>query len=705
MKTGDKREDVQWLNIEREDPEAFGQTLAGKLNDLTGTTIGPGCNLHYNNVAIAYTHTYGFDMEGVGANAAAVTRSGNQGNIAELRVPEAASLLRKAFNVVVGPELAWGAVATTTDYASLGQSITTRNALDYFWRHEGFGAIAKKVQFESMAFAEGALHIPWDLALGAIESVDESDPENPRPVYSGGIAFRPISTWDIIRDPSAKSYDSQSWTIIREWPDKFDVAALVNTGDPERDGMVRQAVYSSGAQPPLGQAWMPFKWANWNLNSNRIPVYYLYCKRTPSVPAGRQAVFLEDGTVISDGPLDEAYVYQDGTCILPVVRTSSGEYRGTSWPYSKYFGILGGEQANDGLLRDLLTNATATSGNVLDVPEKMMDAGASVAFQTGGPQMIARPEGVTAKIEVLQLQQSRPEHFKLNQTIANKLQGIMGIDQLTAGNEIGASWSGALAALVTSTTVQNNSEEQASYTGFVQACGNVVLRHIQKHMKQPKRIALAGNARSSLVTTTEVSGTDVDGIERVIATIGSALEQTDAGKNEIAATALKEGWAKTPEDYQTVRDTGRLDGLTEDLSNELLLIRSENERLGDGEECIVTLTDDHRLHIKKHPAVTASVEARMSPEVVAAVQAHIDWHIRVLRETDPAILSAMGQEPLAPPMGGPPPPGGHAPTDKPQPPQDQQQAKAPSMPTDPKTGDKVGPAAGTVPPALAIKPN
>jgi len=386
------------------------------------------------------------------------------------------------------------------------------------------------------------------------------------------------------------------------------------------------------------------------------------------------------------------------------VRTASGEYSGTPWPYTKYFGILGCEQARDALNRDLLTNATATSGNVISVPEDQMDSGASVAFQTGGPQLIPRKPGA-GKDDVpvvLQLQQSHPEHFKLDGTLGNKMQGIMGIDQLTAGNEIGASWSGALAALVTSTTVQNNSQEQTSYTDFVQTCGNVVLKHIQ-HMEQPMRIALAGNARSSLVTTTEVSGKDVQGIERVIATIGSALEQTDAGKNEIAATALKEGWAKTPEDYQMVRDTGRLDGLTEDLSNELLNIKDENETLARGEEALVVLTDDHRLHIKKHAYVTASVEARKNPAVNAATQAHIDWHIRMLRETDPAILAAMGQEPIAP--SGMAPPGPGMPPEGPQkPPQEAAQAKAPSMPSKPN-GEKVGPAAGTMPPALAVKPN
>ena len=701
-KIGDKRDDVQWLDADRDDPEAFGQRLAAKLGECTSTAIGPGANLHYSNVAVAYTHLYGFDMEGVGANAALVTRSGNQGSIAELRIPAAAGLLRKAFNIVVGPELTWSASATTTDFASEAQAVTARNSLEYYWKHESVGTLAKAVQFESMSFAEGALHVPWDTTAGQAVSIDNTDPEHPKLLTAGDMRFSRISTWDIIREPSAKSRESLTWVIVREWHNRFDVAASVSTGDPERDKEVRTQVMSAGATPPVGQAWMPFKWT-YTLNTDRIPVYFLYALRTPSVAPGRQTRFLENGTVLEDGPLDEAYVGLEG-CIGPVAWTSSGNYSGTPWPYTKWVGTLGAGQARDSLRRDLLTNATATSGNVIAVPQSMMDAGAAVAFETGGPQLLPVPDGADpSRIKPLQLQQSHPEHFKLDGTLANEQQQLMGIDQLTAGNAEAMPSSGALAALITSTSVQNNSQEQADWVSFVQRIGNIVLRHIQKHMKVPKRIALAGNARSSLVTTTEISGTQVEGIERVFPTIGSPLQQTDAGRYTIATEALKNKWVQTPEQFQTVLDTGRLDALTEDLSSKLLLIKAENEAISRGESPPVMLEDDHRLHIKLHASVVSSLTARKTPAVIAALQAHNDAHLRELREGDPSLLQMLGQEPAMPAGGGGPMPPPEATGTPPKPPQAQQQAEAPSMPRNPATGEKAAPVAGTKPPGIAVK--
>ena len=701
--TDGKPDNEQWLDAERDDPEAFGATLAAKLQDFTGGTYGPGCNLHYKTVAIAYVHLHGFDMEGVGANASLVTRSGNQGSIAELRVPAAAGQLRKVFNIITGPQVTWSAVATTTDFGSEAQAVTARNALQYYEKHGGFDARAKEVEWESLGFAEGALHIPWDTEKGEIVA---EDPDTGKPVKSGDMDFRRISTWDIIRDPALRSFDSRKWLIVREWNDRFDVAApFKDSADPKAQEKY-QACIASNSTAPVGAAWMPFKWTS-QANNNQIPVYYLYCETTPSVPQGRQTRFLEDGTVLEDGPLDPAYVSEDGSCILPVVRTAAGEYAGTPWPYSKFSGVLGIGQARDGLKRDLLTNATATSGNVISCPEDQMDSGASVAFQSGGPQLIPRKPGAPNDLPVvLQLQQSHPEHFKLDQTLGNESQQILGLDQLTAGAEAAMPSSGALAALMTSTSVQNNSDEQSRWVKFKQDCGNVILRHIQKHMKVPKRIALAGKARSSLVTTTEIEGTAVQGIERVVCTIGAAMEQTDAGKYEIAKEAMEAGWVKTPEQFQEVRDTGRLDALSEDLSNELLLIRAENEALSKGEEVVVVLEDDHRLHIKRHRSVVSSLTARKDPSVVAAVAAHNDWHLRMLRETDPQLLELMGQQGMAPqmPPGGPGAPAG-GPPGMPKPPQAEQQAQAPSLPTNPTTGQKQTPAAGVPPPALAIKPN
>lgn len=730
------------------DSKDFGLRIAAKVKELGTLNQGSPFALHYMNVGVAYTHLYGLDIEGVGANAAVITRSGEQGSIAELRIPAAAGQLRKVWNIIVGPELAWTAVATTTDYASEAKAITAKNALQYYWADKGVSMKAKGMAFEALVFAEGAMHVPWNEDLGeeiAAEPIvdeqgnpvlDESGQETFRIIRTGDVDFRPVSTWDILRDPTAKSYESLPYIIIREWQNKYDVAARCK--DPD----TAAAALTTPYQPQEAyRFWRPFNTNGSWIQSDLIPVYYCYHKRTGSVWRGRQTEFLESGHVISDSPLDKAYWKQ-----LPVVRMSSGEYAGTPFPYSKFFGVLGSSQGADGLMRDLLTNATATSGGIIIAED---DSNTPPLQLGGGPKVLYFPKGSKPPAP-LQLQQSHPEHFNLVKTLRGESTQILGLDRLTAGEEIGATWSGAMAALVTSTTVQNNAQEQAAWGGFVQGIGNVVLAHIQHHMKEPRKIALAGQSRSDLITTTELSGDSVEGIERLQVQLAPALQQTDAGKFEMAQMAIKNGWVRTPQQIQAVLDTGRLDALTQGISKELLLIQSENQELSKGEFVPAMFGDDHVLHLKEHRQVTSSVSARKDKKVIDAMQAHEKAHIDILKSAPPEVLQLFGQPSLAAPpqqkpegpseatklgaanlavksgwaatpqaaqavfesgkidaaaaavnpaAGGNPPPGsGVAP-------QQQAQAQAPSMPTNPRTGAPSGPVAGVTPPSLAVKPS
>src|SRR5690606_28453194 len=131
--------------------------------------------------------------------AAVVTRSGQEGSEVELRIPATAAMLHKAWNIIVGPELTWSAVPSTTDFASEAKAVNARNALHYYWMHESAGAVARGVALDALFYAEGFLHIPWDLSLGKDVDVDESDPENPRILRSGDMRFTPIPTWDVLR--------------------------------------------------------------------------------------------------------------------------------------------------------------------------------------------------------------------------------------------------------------------------------------------------------------------------------------------------------------------------------------------------------------------------------------------------------------------------------------------------------------------------
>lgn len=702
-----------------ENEETFGNWLRGRI-DAWGKASPFG--LHAANVSLSYAHMHGLDVEGVGANSAAVTRSGEQGTIAEIRIPVAASLVTKVHNVVVGPELVWTPVASNTDYASEAKTIDARNALQYYWVDMGVGPLAKKAREASARYGDSFIHLFWDENAG-----EDAGADGDQVVKQGDINAKHIFTWDYVRDPSYKAYDDCPFTLHREFHNKFDVAASLWTEDQSPEGL---AALEKKKRACLSANMSYEYWSPLNMrveDTDLIPVYVLYHRITPSVRTGRHGRLLADGTVLRLEPLDPAY-YKTGA----VHRISAGEYEGTPFPWSKTFGILGAQQGGDALRKDLLTNATAVSSNLISYVEGS-DSGI-IQAAGGGPSLLPRAKDDPVP-EVLNLHGVNPEAYKLDERLQALMQQIMGLDGLTAGTESAAQMSGAAEAVWTSTTVQNNSQDQAEWARFVSQLGTAVFQIIEKKMPTPRKVALAGVARSSLVTTTLSSDT-VKGYDRVQVTVGGALQQTEAGKLTFAEMMMKgdgkTSWVQTPQQLQTLLDTGRSDALTQDLSNELLLITAENEMIAQGQTPVAVLSDNHALHLKLNKAPVANVEARKNPAVVNAQQAHEQYHIDILRKTDPAVLQALGQTPLPPPPppgmppgppnappaaqagpgtqsgtpGSPPGPGAAPqPPSAPPAPGEGKESQTAAMPINPVNGQRAAPAGGTMPPGLAVRPS
>lgn len=670
-------------------PENIGKKLRARLDECQQALQGSS---HLSHVATAYTHYFGQDVEGVGADASQVTRSGEQGELAEVRAPYCRSLAAGVLNIVTGAKVSWAATAVNNDSKSRAACVESTGALEYYWKDRGVFAAAVQAALEAIIFAEGALFVPWDTSLGKEVVAHEG-----RIHHEGDVAFHGVPTWDIIRDPTYKGWKQLPWVAVVLWQNKYDVAA---EHPKQADSVLKMSA------DPGGLRWRPFgnTFGATSLTPDCIPVTYWFHKRTPAMQHGRQVVLLEDGTVVSDEPLHESYWKE-----LPVHRIHAGELIGTPFPDTSFWAALGVGQVADSLHTSLTSNITSTAPGLISAEEGSELAPDDLA---GGPKILYRKVGSPAP-QAVSLQQASPDQFKYLDVLRREAQQLCGLNSTSMGEPESKNLSGAAMAVLSSMSIQNNSNLQGNWVDFVIRLGNAVLAHFQTRLTAPRKIAISGRGRSSLVKAVELSTEGLAAVDRVMVEIGNPLQQTAAGRLELAQLFLSiPGLIQTPEQIQGLVDSGRMDPMTESLSNQLLMVAQENEALADSKEVPVMLTDNHRLHIKEHPAVGASMEARENPGVMKALQGHIAEHIRVLRETDPGILMALGQQPIPPPMQpgmpppgagpppGPPPPGGPpapegagiapppAPGDAP--------ADMPSMPTDPRSGQPFVP--GQAPP-------
>ena len=154
-------------------------------------------------------------------------------------------------------------------------------------------------------------------------------------------------------------------------------------------------------------------------------------------------------------------------------------------------------------------------------------------------------------------------------------------------------------------------------------------------------------------------GDDLSQINRVKCTQANPLSKTVAGRLDLADKYLEHGFAKTPEDYEQVLATGKLDPVIEDTQKELMQIREENEALSAGKPVLAVVTDDHVLHILKH-RIPILGDGRFKDDLVKRTGDHINEHTHILKTTDPLLLSIFKQPVAqgAPPPNATPPQGG-----------------------------------------------
>ena len=152
----------------------------------------------------------------------------------------------------------------------------------------------------------------------------------------------------------------------------------------------------------------------------------------------------------------------------------------------------------------------------------------------------------------------------------------------------------------------------------------------------PRIAAIVGENNKTYLK--EFKGDDLSNVNRVIVDIGNPLARTTAGKVQMAEQMLQMGLIDTPQQYLTVIETGRLEGMVDDKVRQQFLMTEENEKLVNGEPVIAMITDQHMLHIKEHSSILSDPELRFDANLVERVTMHIQEHINVLRTSDPDLL-------------------------------------------------------------------
>lgn len=568
------------------------------------------------------------------SNGHQITFGGEQGELTQFPVNHYANLASHIITMTTSTRPAMDARAMNSDMKSIAQAKLANGILDYYLREKNLEQYLKQAVEHAVIMGAGFISLGWNATAGEVYDYmldDQTGQEDPnRPIYEGDIEFRNHSPFDVVMDGS-KENQQHDWYIIRSWKNKYDLAAKY----PEfADKLLKLQTKSDIERYTFGIKTLA------NEETDDVPIYEFYHKKTDAVPNGRYMLFCEDSVVLQDIGLP----YR----VLPVFRISYREFLGTPYGYTAMFDCLPLQEQLNALYSAVATNQN-TSGvqNFWTKP----NSGLIVSQLAGGMNLIESND----KPEVLNLCATPKEVFDFINIIKQDMETITGVNSVARGDPQASLRTGAALALVQSQALQFISGLQESYVELIENVGTSIIRILQDYAKTPRLVAIVGKNNKTLLE--QFSADDISNICRVYVDVGNPLAKTIAGRMELAQNMMQYGGLSDPKQIYQVMSTGVIDDMDDDVLSQLNLIKSENEALMSGETPPVLMTDQHKEHIDDHAKCLNDPELRKDRQLVSRVTEHIQQHIQMLQTTDPNLLQLLGQQPLPPPPPPGPPPG------------------------------------------------
>lgn len=580
-----------------------------------------------------------------GSSGHEITFSGEQGELVQLPVNHFRNIAKNIIIMTTSNRPSMEARATNTDYKSLRQTILANNILDYYMREKRLEDFLSKAIEYSIVFGAGYIKVDWNATAGEIyDYIEETKTE----IREGDLEFSNLSPFDVVLD-TTKENNNHDWITTRTWKNKFALAAKY----PE----FKDKILALKTKSDIEKYRFNFNMSSTLEETDDVAVYEFYHKKDDSLPDGRYMLFLSDEIILHD----VAMPYR----VLPIFRIAPDDILGTPYGYSPLFDLLPLQEALNSIYSTILSNQNAFGVQNIWVPP---GGGINVQSLEGGLNVIES----AAKPEVIQLTSTPKEIFDFASILEHQMETISGVNAVARGNagSLGSNPSGSALALVQSMALQFMSGLQQSYVKMVENVGTALIKILQDYANTPRLIAIVGKKNRTYMK--EFTNDDISNISRVVVDIGNPLSRTTAGRVQMADQLLQYSKGTlTPQQYIQIINTGSLESMTEDSQNELLLMRSENEKMVDGEDVPVTALDNHQEHIQEHKTILFDPDLRKEADLVERILNHIQEHINALRTVDPDLLMLMNQQPLQPqgqPTNAPPPgaapgaaPGGSGP--------------------------------------------
>lgn len=576
--------------------------------------------------------------------------TGENGEFLNININEFRTGLQHIKSLILSQKITLSPAATNTDTDALSQSLLGKNVMAHYAKQLKVDLLMDTSIDLANLYADMYALTEWDVTQGSVYIEDDLGQK----VYEGDPKITLFPPHMVAIDPMNPVSD---WHIMMVKGNKYELAALYPEFASEIEKQQMQPRYVFDAQINLSK-----------YTGDTIYYFKFFHKDCPLVPGGRQVTYITDNIVLEDKTL-EGLPY-------PVTKFQVSAVEDSPLGYTAAFDAIQISQANNKVYSTIITNESKFGIKPILFPK-----GCDIEpIDVSGGAIGVEYDPTAGTPSTLDLLATSEQTFGLGSMLTSKLDITFGINDVTKGQAPKDIKSGSGLALLQSMSVQFNSTLQKNFVSFLEELFTKFLYLLQKKVTNERLVEIVG--KDQQMYTKQWSGESLKGFHKVVVELGDPATDTAVGRQQMADNLLQYGEISMNEYFQ-VRQTGNAGIAINDSVSHAMLISREDEMMMEGIKPIISKSDNHVDHFKKHRCLLDQPEIRENPAKAGVILEHMMEHENMYKDlliNDPLFLQMSGQKLVEMP---PPPMGASQEVAPPQ----EGMPGMPGMPNNPMTGE------------------
>lgn len=566
----------------------------------------------------AYKYYYGLSWN----DSYSTGTAGEQDEFSTININESRSHIIGIMSMTTQNRLVFDCLTQSTDVRARNNVLIGNALLDHIFYQKRLEKPTRAMLEIGLFSGTSFLYIGWKHSDKMKDALDGDA------YYSGDIEAIPLTLLDVGLNPFKDRFEEQDSFRFRRVMNKFELAEKYASKNKELHEQIMNL------PPPNHERVMELDQEEYG----SVWVYYTFHKPCHALPKGRMMLSCENSVVL----YDDVNPYE---CI-PVICYRPHNRYGSAFGHAPLFDLMPLQEASNTLDSSFLTMAENFAiPNVLASDRFKAietDMAGGMKLVQGRPDPEAPNQGFPAPMNM-----PKPDGVYLNMRdkYSEYMQGISGQNASVRG-QYQTGQSGTAIALATSAAQMFNSSIEASYIMAAEDAAMLVLKICRLFMSGEEIIEVAGLSQD--YAAFNFSDSNLQDISRVKVNLGNPLAKSVAGRAEIGEKLLSQG-AINARDYLNILLTGQLTEAMEKGSSQTALMKLENEMLVQNEKPIMSVLDNHVLHVEKHRELIDNPLVRKNEGIVALVMEHIAEHLEqmeALKVDNPDLLDIALSNPI-----------------------------------------------------------